>query len=75
MVLVTHQNTTKVVPPHKQPLDLSAALVPAKTAPVLRPRLLPVGLVRGNQLHLLLSQFFVQQIRDKVYSRPLAKVR
>ena len=62
MVLVTHQNTTKVLQPCKQPLDLPATLVAAQAAPVLRRWLLPVRLVRRDQLHLLLSQFFVQRV-------------
>src|ERR1044071_6622 len=63
MVLVTHQYPTKVLQPGKQPLDLPASLVPTQAAPVLRRRLFAVRLMRGNQLHLLLSQLFVQWVR------------
>src|SRR4051812_18164758 len=63
MVLVTHQNTAKVLQPREQPLNLPASLVTTKLSPVLRCWLLPVRLVWGNQLHILLSQFFVQRVR------------
>lgn len=63
MVLVAHQNPTKVLQPRKQSLNLPTALVTAQATPVLRRRLLPVRLMRGNQLYLLLSKFLVQRVR------------
>src|SRR5205085_7509535 len=63
MVLVAHQNATEVLQPRKQPLDFPPALVTAQAAPVLRSSLLPVRLVRSNQLHILLSKLFVQRVR------------
>src|ERR1700759_646705 len=62
MVLVTHQNPTEVLQPREQPLDLPPPLVTSKLAPILRGRLLTIRLVRGNQLHILLSQLFVQRV-------------
>jgi hypothetical protein len=62
MVLVTHQNPTEVLQPREQPLDLPPPLVPAQAAPVLRPRLLPIRLVRRNQLHLLLPKLFIKRV-------------
>ena len=48
--------------PREQPLDLPPPLVTSKLAPILRGRLLTIRLVRGNQLHILLSQLFVQRV-------------
>src|SRR5215213_1349191 len=62
MVLVTHQNPTKVLQPRKQSLDLPSSLVTTKLSPVLRRWLLPVRLVWCNQLHLLLSKLFIQWV-------------
>src|SRR5215212_537392 len=63
MVLVTHQNAAEVLQPRKQPLNLPTPLVPAQATTVLRPSLLPVRLVRRDQLQTLLSKFFVQWVR------------
>src|ERR1044072_1623216 len=63
MVLVTHQNPTKVLQPLKQTLGLPSPLVSTKLSPVLRWRLLAVRFMWGNQLNLLLSKLFVQRGR------------
>ncbi len=57
-----HRNAAEVLKPSEQALDLPAAAVATQLAPVLRCRLLPVRLVRRDQLDALPSQLRVERV-------------
>src|ERR1051325_9317903 len=61
MKVEAHSDAAKVLKPGEQPLDLPAALVAPQLPSVLRPRLLPVRLVRRDQLDASFSQLLVQR--------------
>ena len=63
MIFVTHQNSSEILQPGKQPLDLPSPLVAPQFPPVLRLRLLSVLLVWRNHLNTQRRQFLIQRIR------------
>src|ERR1044072_3095558 len=62
MVLVTHQNPTKVLKPREQSLHLPTSLVTTQATPVLRSSLLAVRLVWRDPLYILRSKLFIKRV-------------
>src|SRR5437660_10576763 len=66
MVLVmkvkAHRDSTEVLQPCEQPLDLPSSLVAPQRSAILRPSLLPVRLVRRDHLNTLLFEFRIQRV-------------
>jgi hypothetical protein len=63
VIFITHQNSSKVLQPRKQPLDFPPTFVAPQLPPVLRLRLLPVALVRRNHLNIERLQLRIQRVR------------
>lgn len=63
MKVKTSTNTTKLLQPRKQPLDLPSPLVAAQSSAVLCRCFLPVRLVRRDHLNTFCSKLFVQRVR------------
>src|SRR5215469_3905214 len=61
-MLITHNDTPKVLEPSKESLDLPSPSVAAKRTTVLR-SLFPGPPVRSDQLHATASQFRIQSVR------------
>jgi hypothetical protein len=56
-------NSTEVLQPREQPLDLPPPLVAAQWPPILRGGFLSVRLVRRDHLDALLAQLLAQRVR------------
>lgn len=63
MKVEAHRNSTEVLKPREQPLNLPSSLVTPQRSAVLRRGFLSIGLVWRNHLNTLLGQFFIQRIR------------
>src|SRR5512138_2486705 len=55
-------NSSEVLQPSEQALDLPTSDVTTQRTAILRGRLLPVGLVRGNELNASFVQSFIQRV-------------
>src|SRR5688572_4755938 len=59
---MTHLNSSKVLQPGKQTLNLPASFVSPQDSPILRGRFLAVGFVRCNHLNSLLLQTCIERV-------------
>lgn len=63
MVFITHQNSSIVLQPSKQPFDFPSPLVASQLPPILRLRLLPILFVRRDHLYVEARKFCIQWVR------------
>jgi hypothetical protein len=62
MKVEPHGNTTEVLKPGEQPLNLPPSLVATKGPAILRPSFLPVRFMRRNHLNPLPPKFLIQWV-------------
>ena len=60
--IMANLNSSEVLQPGKQALNLPTFFISAQRTPILSGRFLPVGLVRSDQLDALLLQALIQQV-------------
>jgi hypothetical protein len=62
MILVTHNYSSKILQPRKQPFYFPTAFVTAKFSSVLRFCSFAIGSMRSNQFNLKFCQLFIQTL-------------